>query len=237
MSYCVNCGVELDNEVNKCPLCGTAIINPNLKREISESNLPAFPDRVDLPQSVKHRFTGFIISMVLLIPNIVCFLVNVLFQYDMKWIWLTNATSILIWTILVLPIILNKTFGLFHIIIDAVAISGYAYVIYHVEKGEGWFLECCVPAIIILTVLVGVFTWVYKRFKLSWPKACILFFSEIILASFSMEIILRHYLLKMFSVSISLIITACCASIICFFIAVAKNKKLQMWIDRKFFVD
>ena len=29
MSYCVNCGVELDITATACPLCNTKIYNPN----------------------------------------------------------------------------------------------------------------------------------------------------------------------------------------------------------------
>ena len=28
MSYCVNCGVELDAAIKSCPLCGVTVINP-----------------------------------------------------------------------------------------------------------------------------------------------------------------------------------------------------------------
>ena len=28
MSYCVNCGVELDHTLKSCPLCETPVINP-----------------------------------------------------------------------------------------------------------------------------------------------------------------------------------------------------------------
>ena len=28
MSYCVNCGVKLEESLNKCPLCNTPVINP-----------------------------------------------------------------------------------------------------------------------------------------------------------------------------------------------------------------
>ena len=29
MSYCVQCGVKLENSLKKCPLCNTPVINPN----------------------------------------------------------------------------------------------------------------------------------------------------------------------------------------------------------------
>lgn len=28
MSYCVNCGVELGKAEQRCPLCGTEVVNP-----------------------------------------------------------------------------------------------------------------------------------------------------------------------------------------------------------------
>ena len=29
MSYCVNCGVQLDKTAKRCPLCNTPVINPS----------------------------------------------------------------------------------------------------------------------------------------------------------------------------------------------------------------
>ena len=29
MSYCVHCGVELDEQAKRCPLCGTPVVDPS----------------------------------------------------------------------------------------------------------------------------------------------------------------------------------------------------------------
>ncbi len=39
MAYCVNCGVELEASLEKCPLCNTPVYHP-VKEEKSK---PAFP--------------------------------------------------------------------------------------------------------------------------------------------------------------------------------------------------
>ena len=39
MSYCVNCGVELEPSLTSCPLCNTPVINPNELTEI-KSRIP-----------------------------------------------------------------------------------------------------------------------------------------------------------------------------------------------------
>ena len=38
MSYCVNCGVELDASATKCPLCDTPVYNPDGKEIIARDN-------------------------------------------------------------------------------------------------------------------------------------------------------------------------------------------------------
>lgn len=236
MSYCVNCGVELEEAAKKCPLCSTPVINPNIQsaEEVSAS----FSDKiVEIPESMKRRFTAFIITMVMLIPNIVCFLVNILFHYDYSWVWLLNATSVLIWAFIVLPLMWNKKAGLVHVFTDAAVALGYTYVISYIENGSGWFLECAVPMIIILTALVGFFIEWLKLRKPKWVYVCIAVFVEIILVSVPFEMIIIHYLRGSLMPSVSLIISACCLAVIGFLISVACNKKLQAWLSRKFFVD
>ena len=34
MSYCVNCGVKLEESLTKCPLCNTPVINPNILKKM-----------------------------------------------------------------------------------------------------------------------------------------------------------------------------------------------------------
>lgn len=235
MSYCVNCGVELEASAEKCPLCQTPVINPCITSVISTA--PSYSDKmVEIPRSLNRRYISFIITMVMLIPNIVCFLVNILFKYDYMWVWMLNATSVLIWTFIVLPLMWNKKAGIVHVIIDAAAVLGYGYVIYKLEKGSGWFLECAVPIIVVLAALVGFSIEWIKRKKPKWVYVCIAFLTQAIIASFAIECTVIHYLSVRHFPSVSLIISACCISVIGFFIVVARNKKLNMWIDRKFFI-
>lgn len=56
MSYCVNCGVELDPSLKSCPLCHTPVINPNeLKKEVSSSPYPTQKGQVEV---VKRKDWG-----------------------------------------------------------------------------------------------------------------------------------------------------------------------------------
>ena len=77
MSYCVNCGVELDDSAKKCVLCGTQVINP-AKAENKDVPIAPFSEEVYLPKTVKARFLAGLFSIIMLVPNMACFLVNML---------------------------------------------------------------------------------------------------------------------------------------------------------------
>lgn len=84
MSYCVNCGVELDDSAKKCALCGAPVLNPYLD-EPEEALPPPYPDRLALPEGTNRRYIAFLVSMVLLIPNLICGVANLLILDSGVW--------------------------------------------------------------------------------------------------------------------------------------------------------
>ena len=63
--YCIKCGVELSDSEEKCPLCGTVVFHPYIKRPDGENPYPV--DRK--PQETASR-SGllFILTMLFLLP-------------------------------------------------------------------------------------------------------------------------------------------------------------------------
>ena len=68
MSYCVNCGVELEKNCRECPLCDTPVINP---REKISKDKSVYPDEIHIPKSLSKKYVVFVLTMILLIPNLV----------------------------------------------------------------------------------------------------------------------------------------------------------------------
>ena len=61
MSYCVNCGVELDASLGKCPLCNTPVINPSKLEEITRTSpYPKESGQVDVVKRKDRRLPAFI---------------------------------------------------------------------------------------------------------------------------------------------------------------------------------
>ena len=83
MSYCVNCGVELDSSLNECPLCNTPVINPNnVDTKVSEASYPESKGQVEV---VKRKDLGILLSVVLSATSITCLLLNLLVFKNSLW--------------------------------------------------------------------------------------------------------------------------------------------------------
>ena len=76
MSYCINCGVELEASLKECPLCHTPVINPN--RLNIEFPASPYPDNKGQVEVVKRKDLGILLSVVLTATSATCLLLNLL---------------------------------------------------------------------------------------------------------------------------------------------------------------
>lgn len=235
MSYCVNCGVELDDSAKKCALCATPVINPNVEAD-NDNAVDPFPIRMVIPPGVRRRYAAFIASMVFLIPNIVCLVINLIFNFDYLWATYINATSAIVWLLLVFPFLFRKPKSYFIILVDAIGVILYTAVFYSVQHGEGWLFKLAIPLVAVAAVFAfSVVEWI-KRKKSDWPVLVTSILVQIALLSFVVELLFRHfYAIRMLPV-VSIVVSACCAALVAFFISVKSNKRLRAWLSRKFFI-
>ena len=234
MSYCVNCGVELDDSAKKCALCSTPVINPNALISQEEAVDP-FPIRMVIPEGIRRRYAAFIASMVFLIPNIVCLVINLIFNFDYLWATYINATSVIIWLLFVFPFLLKKPKSYYIIPIDAVGVILYTAVFYSVQRGEGWLFNLAIPLIVAVAIFAFSVVEFIKWKKLDWPLLVTSILVQISVLSFIVELLFRHYYSFRMLPVVSIVISACCLALAAFFISVKKNKRLRAWLSRKFF--
>ena len=101
MSYCVNCGVELDKTCSVCPLCNTKVINPNQPVDtVSPKPYPVDKGYVD---SGIRKETAILMAVCLATTAVVCGLLNLLFITFSHWSFYVIGTCIVLW-IFCLPI-------------------------------------------------------------------------------------------------------------------------------------
>lgn len=156
MSYCVNCGVELQKSEPRCPLCGTEVVNPNELHE--EKPVRPYPAHVEhLDKSVDRRYIASFISLLLLIPLFTTMLANVLVSKQLTWSYLVLGGELVAFTVFLLPMIARMP-KVLYMVIDAAAVSTLLLLIRVLTQSSwDWFLLLGLP----VTVLASLMCWFF----------------------------------------------------------------------------
>ncbi len=232
MSYCVNCGVELEKGCPACPLCDTPVINPREKK--ADDAMPALPEILDIPKSLSKKYWAFVLSLIIIIPNLVLLVLDILVfrsgiakfiagGFAVAWIWF------------IFPLLWKKNIPVIMLGIDAIALLVYLnmFRLYGVENG--WFNSIVLPVVIALWAICNVFIfWLRKPRSKSMTAVGVL--GAVNLMSFVIEICINMFYKGKLQVIVSLAVTACCVSLMVFFAVMAKSRKFKAWAERKFFM-
>jgi peptidoglycan/LPS O-acetylase OafA/YrhL len=139
------------------------------------------------------------------------------------------------WIWFLFPFLWKKVMPMLLLAIDALALLTYLYTFKILGDDSGWFALVAMPVVITMWALGNGFILLFKKVKRkSIRTAAIL--GAINIMSFVIEICLNMFYLGRLQIPVSLIVTACCVSLMVFFIVLAKSKRLNEWVSRKFFM-
>lgn len=235
MSYCVNCGVELDDSAKKCALCGTQVINP-ARADIKDETVAApFSENVYIPKTVKARFIAGLISLIMLVPNMACFLVNVLLMPGNFWSAHIMSTSLLLWVMFVLPIFKKGKKTYFMWAFDTVAVGAYTFLLMNALNASQWYLNCALPIILLVSAMVLFYIiWVRKNKRSGILKALAIC-AEVALTFLFGGILLSVSASVNYAFEIGLIVFACIVAVVGFLAYCYKSESMRNWLSKKLF--
>ena len=95
MSYCVNCGVELDASATKCPLCGTPVYNPKAPEPSTQPS--PFPKEKGQVEVVKRKDLGVLLTVIVLATAVTCGLLNALVFRNSLWSLAVIGVFLILW--------------------------------------------------------------------------------------------------------------------------------------------
>lgn len=152
MSYCVNCGVELDRTAEFCPLCQTPVCNP---RQPADRESPAPFPRERGEVSMASRVEAAILLSAMLASVAVCGgLLNLLLRTGHIWsLYVIGATAML-WVFAVPPLLWRKLPLTVLTLLDAAAIGLYVLLIAWELDGLAWYLHLALPATALLSLIL-----------------------------------------------------------------------------------
>lgn len=234
MSYCVNCGVELDNSAKKCALCDTKVLNPKNKKV--EEKKP-FSQIEYVPTNVQKQFVSYIISMVMLIPTIICVLCNILIFTASRWSIGVVSTMFSIWIVFVFPFMTTKLRPFLLWAFDTFAIGLHIYLCFLVASlNTDIFFEAVLPYVIITSISILIYMLWIKKSKRHWLLRMIFIISAVGSISFSGGVITYFLGYSSLLFSSGLIVLASCTALVGFLIFCYSSKRMRKWLSDKFFI-
>lgn len=143
MSYCVNCGVELDRDAVQCPLCQTPVINPVCPPD--PQAIPNFPLERQEVEPVDHRELAILLSVMAVCTGVCCGLLNLFLWPGVPWSAFVIGSCAVLWVWLVPPLLLRRAPSALLLLFDLLAVGGLLVLIGAVSNGSVWLYGIALP--------------------------------------------------------------------------------------------
>lgn len=222
MSYCVNCGVELDATRGSCPLCDTVVQNPH--QPVDKVSPTPYPKNVGASEQVDSRELLSLLTIVFVTAGVVCGLLNWLVFDRTKWSLYIIGIFALVW-IYILPLLLRDKINPFvAIAMDGVAMALFVGMIAYLHPGMGWYREIALPIIAVSTALLEVFYLCNIRMKVPAIAKAMVIVSMIAVICVSIEVLIGFHFNRQIILVWSAIVLACCVAIDIILLALLHHK-------------
>ncbi len=163
MSYCVQCGVRLSDDLRACPLCKTPVINPNLKEAPQESELPQKVEEIiDRMDRNYLRQLSIVITM---IPVLIVLLIDIL-DGGGAWSPYAIGAMAMLWFFVAVPLVFRFTRPYAYVALDVLALCGYLALIAVMTDGFSWYLSIVLPLLVLVGVTTLLTMLVLRRLKM-----------------------------------------------------------------------
>ena len=232
MSYCVNCGVELEPSLKKCPLCNTPVINPNELQKIGEAVSP-YPVKAGQVDVVKRKDLALLTCVVLIATSLCCLLLNLFVFSGSPWSLFIIGACLLLF-VLVLPVVIYTKLPIYlSLALDGAAIAFYLYMITFNTKSDRWFIYLALPIVILVTILVEIFTLLLHMFPIAFLTTALYFFIETALLCVGLELLIKHYLNAPLMLVWSAIVLTICGVISVALLTILSRRRLREAVRRR----
>lgn len=233
MSYCVNCGVELDLSAKICPLCNTPVLNPRINPSETRNAPTPFPQEKGEVEKAKRADFTLLLSVILISTGVTCGLLNLLVFPVYNWSIPIIGICALIW-IFCIPFLFPKQVNAYlFLFLDGAAIAAYLYLLTYLTKTNRWFFFIGIPITALTTVMAELFLLALKKISASILPAAAYVIAVTAAICAGIEIILDLYFRDAISLSWSAIVLTVCTIIEILLITVLSRKRLRDTVRRR----
>lgn len=238
MSYCVNCGVELDSSAKECPLCNTPVLNPRLResqalQRAGEKEVPPFPVERGQVEAADRKDFGILLSTVVLATAATCGVLNALVFRGVLWSLTVIGACAILWVMLIPVVIYRRQSVYLSLLFDGAAVVVYLYMLTYLTGSGDWFWGLGTPIVVLVTVIAELFTLCIRRFPRSFLTVSLYLFTALGLLCVGLEILIDRYLENGIALGWSAVVVTVCIILDIAVITMLSRRRLRNEVRRR----
>lgn len=231
MSYCVNCGVELDASAKTCVLCKTPVINPSDLKKM-EPRTP-FPQKKGQVETVKRKDVGILLTAVLLTLAVTCGLLNAFVFQGVRWSLAVIGVCVILWVIMLPVVFYVKQPVYVSLLLDGLSVALYLFMLTFMIQRDEWFWGLGLPLVAFVTVMAEVLTFCIRKLPRSFLSRALYIVTDIIFLCVGIEILIDINSGKGIALSWSAVVITVGAVIDIAIITLLSDKRLRNEVRRR----
>lgn len=230
MSYCVHCGVELDQTQRACPLCGVEVRDP--VSPVDTSAPRPYPTRSTVVEPPGKSELAVLLSVMLVSVSAACAVLNLFLDSGRFWSLYVTGGAMTLWLWLVLPLLAPKLPIWVRLPGDGAAVGVYLLLIAVTVDGLGWYRGLALPIVLAATaVALGLGFFLPGRSILT---SVVLLLGAGGVMCLAIELFVDRFLRGAWVPGWSLIVAVACAAVIAVLVTVRVVPSLREQARRKF---
>ena len=204
MSYCVNCGVELDGALEECPLCNTPVINP---RELSKQKKPSpFPAENGAVETIRRKDLGILTTSILGATAVACGLLNLLVFNGVAWSQAVIGACLLVW-VMMIPLVIDSHQPIYlSLLFDGVAAGLYLFMLSFLTSDQGWMWGLGLPIVLLVTIIAELLTVCIRNLPSSFLTNALYVVNAVGLLCLGLEILIDLFVIEHIALSWSAVV-------------------------------
>ncbi len=232
MSYCVNCGVELDPSLKRCPLCNTPVVNPAHLRELTPVASPFPPNKGEVDILHKKDF-AVVLSTFLFSTAAACALLNFFRFKQALWSLPIIGICLVLWVVII-PLLWYRNISPYlSLMLDGIVMLIYLYLLTWLTPSADWFWRIGTPIVLLITFLTEFTTFLCRKFRVSFLAAALYVVIDAAILCVGIESILDYYLRYEISLGWSAVVLTACAITAITLLTLLSKKKWRNAVRRR----
>lgn len=192
MPYCSKCGVKLDNNIEKCPLCNLSIQKFDQSNSINRKKYPEQKYRESLSNRQIRFFTWQILSIVFAIGFLIVMTINLLQNSSLSWAGYPMTAIGAAWLLMTFVVFFLKT-PILIITGNFITLSGLFVLLDIIDGNLNWFLTLGLPILGMVATIALIVYFSILLFKNKYSLILSIFLNMIVVFCIGINLLISGF--------------------------------------------